>query len=57
MIEWIKRKWCEWGIEHWPERHVGLAPMSITPESTCRFCKRRIGQDSQGGWFILPGRK
>lgn len=43
------REWMGW---HKPDSFPHLAPMSISPESRCRYCGRRILQDSQGGWFL-----
>jgi len=54
MLEWLKRQTCRWGTDHWPEKVHYIAPMSITIESRCQFCHKRIGQDSQGGWFLMP---
>ncbi len=41
--------WCE------PEDKQYFAGINIA--STCKYCKKRILQDSQGGWFPVPNNK
>lgn len=40
---------------HYPLEGTEHIPfMDISVNATCRYCGKRILQDSQGGWFLSP---
>jgi len=49
IIEMMRRRWCAWGINHWPVEKVRSAGINL--ESRCRICGKEILMDSQGNWF------
>ncbi len=51
MIEWLRKLWCKWDINHWPDDSIHLEHMGITPKARCRMCGCKIGLDSQGNWY------
>lgn len=43
-----RHNWLGWG---YPEAEIGFDGCSST--SNCRFCRRRLLQDSNGDWFHI----
>lgn len=49
MGEKIGRFLCKWLGWHRPDNKIGSDGCSLI--STCKYCEKKILQDSQGNWF------
>jgi hypothetical protein len=50
MVTFLKKLWCKWDINHWPES-VHSESMSISVHGECKFCGCETLMDSQGNHF------